>query len=49
MNGMNYVIMSNMSTCMNALCRHVTKNKSQGGLKGGLKGGLRRGGFEGGA
>ena len=25
MNGMNYVIMSNMSTSMNALCRHVTK------------------------
>ena len=26
---MNYVIMSIMSTCMSALCRHVTKNKSQ--------------------
>ena len=27
---MNYVIMSIMSTCMSALCRHVTKNKSHG-------------------
>ena len=25
MKDMNYVIMGNMSTCMKALCRHVTK------------------------
>ena len=30
MNRMNYVIMSNMSTCMNALCRHVTKINHRG-------------------
>ena len=36
MNGMNYVIMSNMSTSMNALCRHVTKinHRGLGGLGG---------------
>ena len=30
MYGMNYVIMSNMSTCMSALCRHVTKINHRG-------------------
>ena len=52
MYGMNYVIMSNMSTCMSALCRHVTKinhrgfegrlpGEHKGGLRGSLRGGLR--------
>ena len=44
MNGMNYVIMSNMSTCMSALCRHVTKINHREGRGGEGRGREGRGG-----